>query len=507
MSQMSSDAGISNLRQPLEMPQPYGDDYSKADDAMNSSKLDWERYEKNRILWGNIARNRISIYLRMALGLLIFSHVFITFVLADNFKTYTLFIIAFWTPAVLLCLGPAWACGEYSRLASDSKKGLRKDGGFGLQYDLDSRPGMDLVTDDHVNMLKTNAIQTILVLSSIALLCASTVVDAGSKPWLITLLFSAILGVIQSIHASLTSNLIQQMGDKFPVLSSYAPTHHSTQFDTMFGAILEAHLDPDLRIDWDEWIMQLSNAIRPEFSLNHVRERLLYILFLNANGTISDGVAMKEIRSILTQEGIDSLLLDGDAKLNWRTIQRLILHARAWQPSSSKLIGRLQDDLIRGKLPSYAGLRVDGALDEYSEFGIGHLFIALTNHTNKKQDCILEIITPSGEPKTREHKITLKPCGKFSEPLDLHSDEEIDVIEKLPHFMENSAIMWLRLSWPKDVYGDNLVIVNVSNPEGEIISSLVWTTRIRRFAFNPFKKRLRRILRARKHGDMPLPKV
>ena len=29
-------SGISNLRQPLEMPQPYGDDYSKADDAMNS---------------------------------------------------------------------------------------------------------------------------------------------------------------------------------------------------------------------------------------------------------------------------------------------------------------------------------------------------------------------------------------------------------------------------------------------------------------------------------------
>ena len=507
LSQMSSGSGISNLRQPLEMPQPYGDDYSKADDAMNSSKLDWERYEKNRILWGNLARNRISIYLRTALGLLIFSNVFLTYVLAEDFTTYTLFIIAFWTPVVLLCLGPAWACGEYSRLASDSKKGLRKDGGFGLQYDLDSSPGMDLVTDDHMNMLKTNAIQTILVLSSIALLCASTVVDVGSKPWLITLLFSAILGVIQSIHASLTSKLIQQMGDKFPVLSSYAPTHHSTQFDTMFGAIIEAHLDPDLKIDWDEWIENLSEVIKPEFSLNHVRERLLYILFLNANETISDDVAMKEVKSILTKEGIDSLLMNDEAPLNWRTIQRLILHARAWQPSSSKLIGRLQDDLIRGKLPAYGGLRVDGSLDEYSEFGIGHLFIALTNHTNKRQDLILEIVTPSGEPKTREHRISLKPCGKISEPLELFSNTEIDVVEKLPHFMENSAIMWLRLSWPKDVFGENLVILNVSNMDEEIISSLVWTTRIRRFSFNPFKKRLRRILKARKFGDLPLPKV
>ena len=79
---------------------------------------------------------------------------------------------------------------------------------------------------------------------------------------------------------------------------------------------------------------------------------------------------MKEVKSILTQEGIDSLLMNDEAPLNWRTIQRLILHARAWQPSSSKLIGRLQDDLIRGKLPAYGGLRVDGSLDEYSEFGI-----------------------------------------------------------------------------------------------------------------------------------------
>ena len=50
LSQMSSGSGISNLRQPLEMPQPYGDDYSKADDAMNSV-IGLERYEKNRILW------------------------------------------------------------------------------------------------------------------------------------------------------------------------------------------------------------------------------------------------------------------------------------------------------------------------------------------------------------------------------------------------------------------------------------------------------------------------
>ena len=116
-------------------------------------------------------------------------------------------------------------------------------------------------------------------------------------------------------------------------------------------------------------------------------------------------------------------------------------------------------------------------------------------------------MTPSGEPKTREHRISLKPCGKISEPLELYSNTEIDVVEKLPHFMENSAIMWLRLSWPKDVFGENLVILNVSNMEGEIISSMVWTTRIRRFAFNPFKKRLRRILQARKFGDLPLPKV
>lgn len=502
-----SSASIPNLRQPVEMPQPYGDEYYKADDAVNSSKEDWEGYERNRILWGNIARNRIVLYLRVILGLAIFSHAFITWVLGDSFRLYTLFIIVFWTPPVFMSIGPAWLCGEYSRLASDSKKGLRKDGGFGVPYDLDSRPGMDLVSDDHVNMLKTNGIQTALVFAAIALLCASTLVDVNSTPWLFTLIFSGVLGVTQSIHAYLTTSLIQQMGDKFPVLSSYAPTHHSTQFDTMFGAILEAHLDPDLRIDWDEWIQKLSGVVKPDYSFNHARERLLYLLFLNANGTISDEETKNELGEIINSEGMSDLLLDESAILNWRSIQRLILHARAWQPSASKLIGRLQDDLIRGRLARYGDLRVDGSLDEYSEFGIGHLFIALTNHSKKRQEYTLEIITPSGEPKTREHRIMLKPSGVISEPLKLSSDEEIDVIEKLPHFMENSAIMWLRLSWPKDAYGDNLVIVNVSNPQGEIISSLVWTTRIRRLALSPAKKRLRRILKARNHGDLPLPNV
>ena len=136
--------------------------------------MDWERYEKNRILWGNLARNKISIYLRTALGLLIFSNVFLTYVLAEISQP-TRYSLLLSGPVVLLCLGPAWACGEYSRLASDSKKGLRKDGGFGLQYDLDSSPGMDLVTDDHLNMLKTNAIQTIF---SIVFDCTIVCIDS-----------------------------------------------------------------------------------------------------------------------------------------------------------------------------------------------------------------------------------------------------------------------------------------------------------------------------------------
>ena len=81
-----------------------------------------------------------------------------------------------------------------------------------------------------------------------------------------------------------------------------------------------------------------------------------------------------------------------DEKLfNWRTIQRLISHAKGWQPSAFNLIDRLQIDLLSGRPEvSRAKWRMDVALDDICVDGSTNLFISLNNQTY--QDLSLEAL-------------------------------------------------------------------------------------------------------------------
>ena len=66
-----------------------------------------------------------------------------------------------------------------------------------------------------------------------------------------------------------------QLGDPYPLLISFVPTHHATQFDGTLSDLVLAHLDPDLVIDWRAWCNELVKAALDPRGPRLVRERTL----------------------------------------------------------------------------------------------------------------------------------------------------------------------------------------------------------------------------------------
>ena len=118
-------------------------------------------------------------------------------------------------------------------------------------------------------------------------------------------------------------------------------------------------------------------AMIPGHITKQALERLLYILHLHMEEELTTQVAYEELKSFLSEDRFEKLLLDEAARFNWRTIQRLIAHSRGWQPEAFLLLDRLQNDLLSGAPPLLrAEWRMDVALDDNCYEGSGNLFIA-----------------------------------------------------------------------------------------------------------------------------------
>ena len=63
-------------------------------------------------------------------------------------------------------------------------------------------------------------------------------------------------------------------------------------------------------------------------------------------------VVLDSLRDFMSPDAIDRTLLSEDQFFNWRTLQRALEHARAWQPGAFRLFERLQNDFLQEHLKS-----------------------------------------------------------------------------------------------------------------------------------------------------------
>ena len=136
------------------------------------------------------------------------------------------------------------------------------------------------------------------------------------------------------------------------IADSLRPNTPSNPTGFTIGPIASITSRSDSQIEWAEWETRFHDAILPGTDPIQARERLLFLLHLNAHSIIEDDVVLDSLRDFMSPDAIERTLLSKDQFFNWRILQRALEHARAWQPGAFRLFERLTK-----RLPSQEHLR------------------------------------------------------------------------------------------------------------------------------------------------------
>jgi len=491
----------------LELPDPYGHGFERIEDPLEKTRIQWNHLETRRRLFGNVARNWMLIYWRSIVGLVLAFTAMLGVLFPNQIYEKNWLIILLPLP-VLLAVIPNIIAVESAWHAMQAKLSLREQGGLsdGVKHTLRVQPGIDRIIDGLRDHRRSNLISTVLISIAFSMLLLATATKPSTVAWNLALLVSASTGFIYTFHAQYTNLNVKQLGDRFPNLVFHAPTHHQTQLGSILSDLLSAHLDPDLELEWNSWKLGLHTSLMPGNDEKQALERLLYLLYLHNLGEVSDADVRKEFSTFIIKGKLDSLLYDKNSDFNWRTLQRLISHANAWQPSAFNLLDRLQIDLLGGKPEiSRAKWRMDVALDDLCVGGATNLFIVLNNQSFEKRNVTVEVLVPNGEPETRTHRFELDACPPPRNALKLSAPNDEDCLDWIPRYLHKGVVLWMNIAWNRNFYGKTNIQVVLRDESGIVVESRVLVTEVSRKISNALRKRMIRLEKAREIGEMDIP--
>lgn len=505
----SEDMTGGSSKSAVTLPDPYGEGFEYSEDPIENTRKQWKMLERRRVLAGRFARHPLLMFWRTVSGFFLAIFAFTSLIYSSIIESIDAYIFLFIPPAIL-SFAPMLIAGESAWHAIQARISLREQGGVdgGKKHALRAQPGMDRIIESLRDQRRNNFMSTFLALSSLGILMLASAISPNSLAWNLAIMLAMTLGIAQMFHALFTYDFIRQQGDPFPSLVFHSPTHHPTQLGSVLGDLIEAHLDPDLYLEWENWQLLFRKSLIPGHITKQALERLLYILHLHMEDELSTKMAFEELKTIILEERFEQLLLDGTSRFNWRTIQRLIAHSRGWQPGAFHLLERLQHDLIAGSPPMLrAKWRMDVSLDENCYEGAGNLFITLSNQTFESRHVRVEVLTPNGEPESRDHRFELAACPPPTSAVKLFSSSQEDALDWIPRYLERGVVLWIGVAWPRTFRGPADVQVILRDDEGLVLESQVIRTMVRRSNGSQMKTRMRKLEAARKSGERPIPKA
>ena len=490
------------------LPDPYGHGFARAENPVQRTTEKWERQEGLRLRFGLLARNPLMLLTRLLFGASVAAVALMSVISPDLAPAHPGYVLLFWTAPLLLGTVPPLLAGESMWQSIQARISLREidDKATSGKLSLRSQPGMDRILEGLIDVRRHNTVNILLAMAAIFLLGLGTVIKEESLVWNLSFLVSMTMGFAHSFHSFFTTDTVRQQGDLMPCLVHHAPTHHPTQLGSILGELIVLHLDPDLYLEWQDWLALFRKSILPGYDKDQSWERVLYILHLHAKGDLDNTIAKQELTEFIRPDALSDVLLNPKAKFNWRSLQRLLAHARVWQPSAFRLLERLQLDLLSGT-PSMlrAAWRMDVALDPECDEGTGHLFIALNNQTFKQTVARIEVICPGGEPFARDHRFELQACSPPRQAVHLNAEGEDDALDWVPRYLQQGVVLWLGVAWPEREEGDRYVQVILRDEEGVVLESRVLRTVVKRRTNVHSRKKNKNLERARSWAVRPLP--
>ena len=319
------------------LPDPYGRGFARLENPIERTIEKWQQQEMLRLRFGQFARHPATMALRLFFGASVAIVALLSVIVPAFAPPNPGYVMLFWLVPLLLGTVPPLLAGEAMWQSIQARISIREidDHSVGGKLSLRSQPGMDRILEGLTDVRRHNTVNILLALSTVSLLGLGTALQQDSLVWNLSFLVSMTLGFAHSFHSFFTADSVRQQGDGMPCLVHHAPTHHPTQLGSILGELIVLHLDPDLYLDWRSWLDDFRNSVLPGYDKDQSWERVLYILHLNAKGDLSDSIAMNELSEFIRPDAINDVLLDEGAKFNWRSLQRLLAHARFGNPALS----------------------------------------------------------------------------------------------------------------------------------------------------------------------------
>jgi hypothetical protein len=487
---------------PQNFPEPYGESFKQESSAemrgeTNSLTDAEERYNKseaNRVFWGRWSWWGPMRYLRQWFGLLLALTAFIGISLPALVipQAWLMFII--WVPLLILTQAPIIAASESATNTAEAHFDLSAQRGNNHR----SSPGSDRI-EEALKDGKRNAYFILVAnIIGVSLLIFATLSPPGGFTWNIVLLMVITIGFGTTVHSRITLDDLLNHADPLPFLALYAPTHHPTELSPAFSELVQAHLDPILGGEWKKWEIDMQQYFKPGLHHQEAMERLLLLLHLHYNEEISDTKLSEELNEFIFG-GPEQLQIN--PTFNQSSLQRMIAHSCAWQPGFFQLIARLKSDFLTNSFSiSNNSWRMDVEFEDECYDGQGHLFIFINNQSMVMDRVRVEVHVPGGQPEKQSFRLEVEPCPAPQSKLQLYSSINEDVIDWLPRYLRRGVFLWMSISWESGEIGLRTLQVNLLDDSGDILTSTIVRTNVRRRMGSGDSRRKRRLRRARTLG-------
>ncbi|MHA1792515.1 MAG: hypothetical protein ACTSVI_07710 [Promethearchaeota archaeon] len=254
------------------------------------------------------------------------------------------------------------------------------------------------------------------------------------------------------------------------LIDYYIPSSHELFLDNLFGDTFFSHLDPFMKLKWDEFCNVISGMLREDF-INKIKEnepdevpvrfaieKLLYLTYLEYQGVITLETVQKELSEVLDfSSGMYNLNEGADINEKKRYFSIHDFHKvfqgliEKYSSGFYNIIDRLQIELMDNiKTLAMDPIYLDISSDEFvAVHGILNIFIFLFNNQVNEKVYYVKVVAPGFQPEEMEIKVKSEGRGKFEIPhvenLELTSDQGIDCVGLMADILKNGDALWLSI--------------------------------------------------------------
>ena len=263
------------------------------------------------------------------------------------------------------------------------------------------------------------------------------------------------------------------------ILSVYDPPVHPALLGQVFSDLMLTHMDPFLRMRFEDFMQKFRTALLPGFDPVIGRERLFYILHLHRKGSLSNEERFREVAEIIEEDDIDAIL--NHPFFNDEVWEKLVNRCKEKCPSFFRILDRLEHSL-RVDVSGFKDKELIFDVDmENVVYQHANLFCLLVNNSNEERNVVLRIESPDFRPEVIHMNLSLPPAASMISALPaelaLSSEGDDDVLAAIANLLNLGRLNWQTLLPIR--LGEATVSVSLEDEDGDLILGKVVNLRVK----------------------------